>query len=600
MKVASYCPSANCALGATEVRSSRNTDLVYTWKNERNFRSRSYARSAGDTRSLRRTIARPGEPGRRTAKRPGAGTTVSIQAIGAGPFRPVAGSPESAAARRDRQAGKAGNGHARCSRADWPGQQPGPGWLKAGARSRSAPPARREPRPGGPPAGQEGIAGSISLSSSCQRMIAGIYSWTSNEGRRRVAAKRKVDNLMALAVLATVIQRPMHRYEIASLIRARGKDQDMDVKWGSLYTVVQNLAKHGFLEVVGTSRQGARPERTVYQITEAGRQEMLDWARELLSTPEPEHPRFAAGLSVQMILPPDEVIALLQARLGRLEETIAARRAALTGQLQEIPRLFLVEDEFAVAMVEAEAAWVRALLEELTSGSFPDLALWRAFHDGGEMPPELVELAERGLHKRLADEQRPRGGAPTPPPGPGAAARSHPHQRSRTEARTRRTRPRGGNHKDSWALVRDLGPQTTDGHPHAGENHAPRHHVESPHRAGHRRRDRRSRRRDRPAQGRDPGDGVRGLPHPGRRDRRRPGPGPQRPGRARPHRRRRCRPGPGHPDHGHGHGGRREHPQAAQSWRTWSRSRSSAAATCTGCCTTGRPSRASASNTASA
>ena len=69
-----------------------------------------------------------------------------------------------------------------------------------------------------------------------------------------MAAKRKVDNLMALAVLATVVQRPMHRYEIASLMRARGKDQDMNVKWGSLYTVVQNLAKHGFLEVVGTSR----------------------------------------------------------------------------------------------------------------------------------------------------------------------------------------------------------------------------------------------------------------------------------------------------------------------------------------------------------
>ena len=212
-----------------------------------------------------------------------------------------------------------------------------------------------------------------------------------------MAAKRKVDNLMALAVLATVVQQPMHRYEIASVIRARGKDQDMDVKWGSLYTVVQNLAKHGFLEVVGTSGQGARPERTVYRITEAGRQEMLDWTRELLSTPEPEHPRFAAGLSVQMILSPDEVMALLRTRLGHLEQSIAARHAAITGHLREIPRLFLVEEEYAVAMVEAEAAWVRALLEELTSGNFPDLAMWRTLHDGGEMPPELVELAQRGV-----------------------------------------------------------------------------------------------------------------------------------------------------------------------------------------------------------
>jgi len=212
-----------------------------------------------------------------------------------------------------------------------------------------------------------------------------------------MAVKRKVENLMALAVLATVVQRPMHRYEIASLIRARGKDRDMDVKWGSLYTVVQNLAKHGFLEVVGTSRQGARPERTVYRITEAGRQEMLDWTRELLSTPEPEHPRFAAGLSVDMVLPPSEVIALLRSRLGALDQSIAARRAELASYLDQVPRLFLVEEEFAVAMLEAEAAWTGAFLDELTSGTFPGLAAWKAFHETGELPPELVELAERGL-----------------------------------------------------------------------------------------------------------------------------------------------------------------------------------------------------------
>jgi DNA-binding PadR family transcriptional regulator len=211
-----------------------------------------------------------------------------------------------------------------------------------------------------------------------------------------VAAKRKVDNLLALAVLATVVQRPMHRYEIASLIRAHGKDQQMDVKWGSLYTVVQNLAKHGFLEVVGTSRQGARPERTVYRITEAGRREMADWTRELLATPEPEHTRFAAGLSVQMILPPAEVVELLQTRLAALEEGIGARRAALAAMLQTLPRLFLVEDEYALAMVEAEAAWVRGLLAELTSGTFPGLADWQGFHEGAELPQELLDLQERG------------------------------------------------------------------------------------------------------------------------------------------------------------------------------------------------------------
>jgi DNA-binding PadR family transcriptional regulator len=212
-----------------------------------------------------------------------------------------------------------------------------------------------------------------------------------------VAAKRKVDNLLALAVLATVVQRPMHRYEIASLIRAHGKDQQLDVKWGSLYTVVQNLAKHGFLEVVGTSRQGARPERTVYRITEDGRRELEDWTRELIGTPAPEHTRFAAGLSVQMVLPPQEVIELLGNRLAALEEGIGARKDALAKTLETVPRLFLVEDEYALAMVRAEAAWVRGMLAELTSGTFPDLDAWHGYHEGAGLPQEMLDLHERGV-----------------------------------------------------------------------------------------------------------------------------------------------------------------------------------------------------------
>lgn len=211
-----------------------------------------------------------------------------------------------------------------------------------------------------------------------------------------MAKKRKVDNLLALAVLATVHQRPMHRYEMASIMRARGKDQDMDIKWGSLYTVVQNMEKHGFLEIIGSARQGARPERTIYGITEAGKQELLDWTRELISTPQPEHPKFAAGLSVLSALSPQEAIALLRTRLGRLAESITAQRAMIDEYSRELPRLFLVENEYGLAIVEAEAAWVRSLLDELTSGTYPDLAGWQAWHTSGEVPPEIAELVERG------------------------------------------------------------------------------------------------------------------------------------------------------------------------------------------------------------
>ncbi|GAA4300103.1 DNA-binding PadR family transcriptional regulator [Actinomadura luteofluorescens] len=210
-----------------------------------------------------------------------------------------------------------------------------------------------------------------------------------------MARRRKVSNLLGLAVLSTVTARPMHPYEMASLMRARGKDRDMDIKWGSLYTVVGNLEKHGFLAVEGSAREGARPERTVYGITDAGRDELADWVRELIGVPERERPRFEAGLSVLGALGPDEVAALLRGRLDAMEREIAADQAALEAE-EEVPRLFLLESEYDLAMRRAEAAWVRGLLAEIEDGTLPHLDLWRSFHATGEMPPEIAELAERG------------------------------------------------------------------------------------------------------------------------------------------------------------------------------------------------------------
>lgn len=205
-----------------------------------------------------------------------------------------------------------------------------------------------------------------------------------------MAKTRKVDNLLALAVLAELNRRPMHRYELASVLRAHGKERDMGVKLSSLYTVVQNLAKHGLLEVVGTSRRGLRPERTTYRITDAGRREMTEWTRALLSDPQPERRPLTAGLSIMVVLPPDEVIDLLAVRLARLEQTIAARRAELAEMKREVPRLFLAEDEYALAMLEAEATWIRALWNELASGTHPDVAGWREWHRTGQQPPEVA------------------------------------------------------------------------------------------------------------------------------------------------------------------------------------------------------------------
>ena len=209
-----------------------------------------------------------------------------------------------------------------------------------------------------------------------------------------MAKRRKVGNLLALALLSLLAQKPMYPYEMAQTLRARGKEQNFKINWGSLYTVVQNLEKYGFIEAAATDREGRQPERTTYQITGPGLTELRDWLSELLSVPEDERGGFVTALSEAGILPPHEVIGLLTSRLATLDKAIASQQADLKLWSERLPRVLLIEGEYQLAMRIAQAGWLRGLLGELTAGTMSGMEAWRYIHETGEMPPELVELDE--------------------------------------------------------------------------------------------------------------------------------------------------------------------------------------------------------------
>jgi DNA-binding PadR family transcriptional regulator len=210
-----------------------------------------------------------------------------------------------------------------------------------------------------------------------------------------MAQRRKVSNLLALSLLNMLSERPMYPYEMASTLRERGKDNAIKINWGSFYTVVQNLEKYGLIEAVEVAREGRQPERTVYQITDAGRDEVKDWLRELLSVPEREHTSFEAALGEAAAVPPDELIGLLQRRLAALEEANDRIQAELAELVTQLPRLFLIESEYYLALRRAEEEWVRGLLKEFAGGTFPGLEDWRRFHATGEVPDYIQALVEQ-------------------------------------------------------------------------------------------------------------------------------------------------------------------------------------------------------------
>src|SRR3984957_19602917 len=144
-----------------------------------------------------------------------------------------------------------------------------------------------------------------------------------------MAKRRKVTNLLALSLLSLLMERPRYPYEMATALRERGKDHAIKINWGSLYTIVQNLEKYGLIEAAAVGREGRQPERTTYQITEAGRAELLDWMRELISEPEREYTKFEDALAECAVLPPSELAGLLRQRLDALEAANAEQQAGL-------------------------------------------------------------------------------------------------------------------------------------------------------------------------------------------------------------------------------------------------------------------------------
>jgi DNA-binding PadR family transcriptional regulator len=213
--------------------------------------------------------------------------------------------------------------------------------------------------------------------------------------------RRRVSNPLALAVLSCLNERPMHPYEISTTLRTRGKEQSIKLNYGSLYAVVESLTKHGLIRPLETSREGRRPQRTVYEITEAGAAEHDDWLAELLSTPVHEFTSLEAGLSLMAGLEPDEVARLLNERAERLRIELRAIDATHVTMAQAgLPRLFLVESEFRERMLQAELDYITRLAHQIRTDELPGTTVWRKVHElraGGMSVEEIFSDPVRHL-----------------------------------------------------------------------------------------------------------------------------------------------------------------------------------------------------------
>ncbi len=216
-------------------------------------------------------------------------------------------------------------------------------------------------------------------------------------------SKRRVANPLALAVLALLAEKPMHPYEMSSTLRERAKEQSIKLNYGSLYSVVESLMRHKLIDVQETVREGRRPERTVYTITELGRIEMVDWMSDLLAMPVKEFLRFEAALSLMPVLSPDEVVRLLEIRRTRLEAEIAGNDGIMAKMAEHgMPYLWTIEVDYMQALRRAERDFVTSTIERLTKADSAEVNIWRRAHELADGVP-----SESNWHRAVEEEPHP-------------------------------------------------------------------------------------------------------------------------------------------------------------------------------------------------
>ena len=200
-----------------------------------------------------------------------------------------------------------------------------------------------------------------------------------------------------LLVLGAIrIMQPVHGYEVRRELISWRLEESANVKPGSIYGAIRTLEKDGLIAVHAREGGDKRPERTTYVLTEEGEQEFGLLLREswwtVVSPIEPLIP----ALCLMTMLPRDELVRALQARVGALAgrvDALAFTRASIrdgaTGADGEIPEHVREIMDFIIARTRAELDWTRGFQKRLRDGAYafaaepgmPDLGPGKGWDD---------------------------------------------------------------------------------------------------------------------------------------------------------------------------------------------------------------------------
>ncbi len=184
-------------------------------------------------------------------------------------------------------------------------------------------------------------------------------------------------NPMVLAALGALLERPMHTYQLTSMLRERG----VPVNRGSIYNTVEAMERAGWITPGSPEQTGGRPARTPFALTVAGRQELIRRLDQQIRTPGQEFSEFLGAVSHIGVLGPRGAAEALRERAEKLSALIAEDEERLARA--PVPQLFVIEAEYAIHMTRAERSWILGAIDQIETGQLAWPLDWPLDCSGG-------------------------------------------------------------------------------------------------------------------------------------------------------------------------------------------------------------------------
>jgi len=173
-------------------------------------------------------------------------------------------------------------------------------------------------------------------------------------------------------VLGILQQGELYGYQIKKMFQEERFSTWATLPIASLYHELNKMAEEGLIERVATQSSKGRPARTIYRITERGRQELSHLLRKAWLEMEP--PRSSQDIAVFFMnsLPEEEVLSMLRERLAKLKEKLRCVERALEKQARQAasPSTLRAVLDHAQLRIRGEIEWTQHLIRAIEKGEF--------------------------------------------------------------------------------------------------------------------------------------------------------------------------------------------------------------------------------------